>query len=113
MPTRAGKARILPAMTTPAEEKAFAAWGRSEVEGFGKVLREMRLREGITQEALAARADTERSHISALERGEKGPALATILRLAAALNMPASELIGRVEEELKASLPAKPAGPRR
>lgn len=40
------------------------------------------------------------SHISALERAEKGPAQATIFGLATALGMPAGELIAMVETRL-------------
>ena len=69
---------------------------------FGEVLQELRLRQALTQDQLAGLVDTERSHISALERAEKGPALATIFRLADALGMPAGELIGLVEQRLKA-----------
>ncbi len=68
---------------------------------FGEVLLELRLQQTLTQDQLAERAGTERSHISALERAEKGPSLATIFSLADALNMPAGELIGMVEQRLK------------
>lgn len=67
---------------------------------FGEVLRKLRLECGFTQDKLAERANTERSHISALERAEKSPSLATIFVLAEALNMPASELIKFVEQKL-------------
>ncbi len=69
---------------------------------FGEVLQELRLQQGLTQDQLAALAETERSHISALERAEKGPALATVFVLAQALNMPAGDLIGLVEKRLMA-----------
>lgn len=68
---------------------------------FGEVLQRLRLQRGYTQDKLAELAETERSHISALERAEKGPTLATILSLAAALDIPAGELIALVEHELK------------
>jgi len=68
---------------------------------FGEVLQELRMRQALTQDQLAERAGTERSHISALERAEKGPALATIFSLADALEIPAGELIGLVEQRLK------------
>ncbi|MCL4722935.1 MAG: helix-turn-helix domain-containing protein [Rhodocyclaceae bacterium] len=68
---------------------------------FGKVLLELRLQRGLTQDQLAERAGTERSHISALERAEKGPALTTIFSLAAALGVSAGEMIGLVEQNLK------------
>lgn len=68
---------------------------------FGEVLQELRLQQGFTQDQLAERAGTERSHISALERAEKGPALATIFILADALEIPAGELINLVEQRLR------------
>lgn len=68
---------------------------------FGEVLQALRLQQALTQDQLAERAGTERSHISALERAEKGPALATIFSLADALGISAAELIGRVEQKLK------------
>jgi transcriptional regulator with XRE-family HTH domain len=68
---------------------------------FGEVLQELRLGQALTQDKLAEFAETERSHISALERGEKGPSLATILILAEALSVPAALLMGMVEERLK------------
>ena len=68
---------------------------------FGEVLQELRLQHALTQDQLAERAGTERSHISALERAEKGPSLATIFTLADALQIPAGDLINLVEERLK------------
>jgi transcriptional regulator with XRE-family HTH domain len=73
---------------------------RTPTEAFGEVLKELRLKKGLTQEGLALDAETERSHISALERAEKGPSLGTILRLAQALGIPAGELVARVEHRL-------------
>lgn len=73
---------------------------KTPAEVFGEVLRELRLERGLTQEALALDAGTERSHVSALERAEKGPSLATILRLAQALGIPAGEIVDRVERRL-------------
>lgn len=68
---------------------------------FGEVLQELRLQQELTQDQLAERASTERSHISALERAEKGPALATIFSLADALGISAGDLIGQVELRLQ------------
>ncbi|HCI52179.1 MAG TPA: XRE family transcriptional regulator [Gallionella sp.] len=68
---------------------------------FGEVLQELRLQQKLTQDQLAERADTERSHISALERAEKGPSLATIFSLADALKIPAGDLMTLVEQRLK------------
>lgn len=68
---------------------------------FGEVLRELRLEKSLTQDQLAELACTERSHISAIERAEKAPALATIFVLADSLNISASTLVGMVETRLK------------
>ena len=73
---------------------------KAPATAFGEVLRELRLQRGLTQDQLAEEAMTERSHISALERAEKGPSLATILTLAAALKISAAELIAQVERRI-------------
>ena len=70
-------------------------------EVFGKVVRELRLQQGLTQDQLAERAGTERSHVSAIERAEKGPALATVFTFADALEIPAGDLIALVAHRMK------------
>lgn len=73
---------------------------KTPAEAFGQVLQALRLEKGLTQEALALEAGTERSHISALERAEKGPSLNTILRLARALGVSAGQIMSMVEDKL-------------
>lgn len=73
---------------------------KPHIVAFGMVLQELRAELGLTQDQLAELVGTERSHISALERAEKGPALATIFKFAQAFRMPASKLIGLVEVKL-------------
>ena len=68
---------------------------------FGEVLKELRLARGFKQHKLAELAKTERSHISALERAVKSPALPTLFILAGALDISASELIRLVEQKLE------------
>ena len=70
---------------------------------FGKVLRRLRKRAGLTQEQLGFEADLRRTYISILELGQQQPSLATILSLAGALSVSAKELIEQVEEELRRS----------
>lgn len=67
---------------------------------FGKVLRRLRQEAGLTQEQLGFEADLRRTYVSILELGQQQPSLATILRIAAALKLPAKDLVGLVEEEL-------------
>lgn len=67
---------------------------------FGKVLRELRLEAGLTQEQLGFEADLRRTYVSILELGQQQPTLTTILKLANALSCPAGQLVGLVEVEL-------------
>lgn len=56
---------------------------------------------GFTQEQFGFEADLRRTYISILELGQQQPSLASILKIAKALNCSASELVARVEEEMK------------
>lgn len=70
------------------------------IKAFGLVVRQMRKAQGLSQEALADEAHLDRTFISQLETGSKQPSLTTIFRLAAALQVEASELLRRVEADL-------------
>ena len=59
------------------------------------------MRQGCTQEELAARCDMSRVSISNLERGKHEPGLSTIVRLAESLGVRPSELIEAFEIELQ------------
>lgn len=67
------------------------------VEVFGKVLRELREENHISQEKLAEYCDLDRTYISLLERGHRQPTITTIFKLAKALNISPSKLIEKVE----------------
>lgn len=71
----------------------------SAAKAFGKVLRRLRLEAGLTQEKLGLDAELRRTYVSILELGQQQPSLETIIKLAKALNISASELIGLVEQE--------------
>ena len=64
---------------------------------FGMVIRELRSEAGLTQEQLGFEADLRRTFISVLELGQQQPTLTTIFKLAKALKVPASKIIGLVE----------------
>lgn len=68
---------------------------------FGRVLRRLRMEAGFTQERFGFEADLRRTYISILELGQQQPSLASILKIAKALNCSAGELVARVEEEMK------------
>ena len=67
----------------------------------GIALREKRLALGIAQEALAALAQVERSHMGKIERGEHLPSLTMLLRLSTALDERPGSLIDRVQALLE------------
>jgi transcriptional regulator with XRE-family HTH domain len=68
---------------------------------FGKVLRELREGEKLSQEKLAEYCDLDRTYISMLERGLRQPTISTIFKIADALDISPSELVRKVELELK------------
>ncbi|HET7561903.1 MAG TPA: helix-turn-helix transcriptional regulator [Rhodanobacteraceae bacterium] len=59
---------------------------------FGKRVRDLRARRGLTQEALAAASKLHVTYISSLERGHRNPSLQTCRAIASALNFSLSEL---------------------
>ena len=68
---------------------------------FGQVLRRLRGEAGYSQEKLGFEANLWRNYIGILERGQQQPTLTTILKLAKALNCPASDLMRLVEAEIR------------
>lgn len=68
---------------------------------FGEVLRELRLAQDLSQEALAHACDRHRTYISLLERGKHSPSIATVFLLADALATKPSDILRRVEKEMK------------
>lgn len=64
---------------------------------FGKAIKAARLKLGISQEELAARAGMDRSYFGAVERGERNVALINLSMIASALNMTLSALLTDVD----------------
>lgn len=60
---------------------------KKQATAFGKRLRELRDKAGLTQDELAGQVKMEQSSIARLERGEREPGWATVLRLADALGV--------------------------
>lgn len=66
----------------------------------GKVIASFRRQKNISQEVLSGLADLGRSHLSAIERGERKPTLETLYRICTALDIKMSTLIIELEKEL-------------
>jgi transcriptional regulator with XRE-family HTH domain len=70
-------------------------------EAFGAVVRAERLNKGFAQDEFALLANIDRSYFGKLERGERQPSLALILRISAGLGVSGAELVKRVEVAIK------------
>ncbi len=68
--------------------------------GLGATVREARAERGWSQERLAERSGLDRSYVGEIERGRVSPTLATLEKLALALGLQPSQLIGRCERRV-------------
>ncbi|MDE5985605.1 MAG: helix-turn-helix domain-containing protein [Eubacterium sp.] len=66
----------------------------------GKVISDMRREKGMSQEVLSGLADIGRTHLSAIERGERKPTLETLYRIACAMDIKMSDIVKRIEENI-------------
>ena len=69
-------------------------------EAFAKALWRARKQSNTSQELLGFESGYHRTYISLLERGKMNPSLRTMLSLAAALKIPAAQLVRDVEQLL-------------
>lgn len=67
---------------------------------FGNAIRELRRERGISQEGLALKSGLNRGYYGDVERGERNVSLANILKIAEALDVPASAIHERAEHLL-------------
>ena len=66
----------------------------------GEVISEKRKQKGISQEVLSGLADIGRTHLSAIERGERKPTLETLYRISQALDIKMSDIVSEIEKRL-------------
>jgi transcriptional regulator with XRE-family HTH domain len=64
------------------------------IERFGKQLQRLRSERALTQEQLAVKAGLARIYLTKLESGQHDPSLSTLVRLAKALRVSVTELLG-------------------
>ena len=64
-----------------------------EGQKFGDTVRRLRKQAGLSQEALAERANLSADFVGFIERGENVPTLTTILQLARALGVQPSKIV--------------------
>jgi transcriptional regulator with XRE-family HTH domain len=56
-------------------------------------VRKLRVKRGLSQEALAVDAGVDRSYVGRIERGVENPTAETLERLASALDVPVADLL--------------------
>ncbi len=66
----------------------------------GKVVADFRNKKGVSQEVLSGLADIGRTHLSAIERGERKPTLETLYRISCALKVKMSDIVIEIEKRL-------------
>ena len=64
----------------------------------GAVIQACREERGLSQEVVSGLAGIGRTHLSAIERGERRPTLDTFFKIAEALDIPPSQLMKRIED---------------
>ena len=67
----------------------------------GRVIQRVREEKEMSQELVSSFADIGRTHLSAIERGERKPTLETFFRVSEALRMKPSVLMSMIEDELE------------
>lgn len=65
----------------------------------GQVIGRLRVQQGLSQEELAKKAGIARSHLAMIENGKKSASVETLWKIAEALEIRLSTLLGKVEEE--------------
>ena len=67
----------------------------------GEIIAEFRQKRSLSQEVVSGLAGIGRTHLSAIERGERKPTLETFFRIASALDVPASVIMAKIEENMR------------
>jgi transcriptional regulator with XRE-family HTH domain len=67
---------------------------------FGELLRQARLKAGMTQEVLAGKTHLTREYISLMELGKRTPTIAVFIRLSRAVGLSPADLILQVEKSM-------------
>lgn len=66
----------------------------------GEVIADFRKKKGVSQEVLSGLADIGRTHLSAIERGERKPTLETLYRISTAMDIKMSDIILEIEKQI-------------
>ena len=67
----------------------------------GRGIAAVRKRKKLSQEVLSGLADIGRTHLSAIERGERKPTLETLYRISFALDISMSDIVKEIEYQIE------------
>ena len=67
----------------------------------GDVIADFRKYKNLSQEVLSGLADIGRTHLSAIERGERKPTLETLFRICTAMNVRRSDVVKEIEKRIE------------
>lgn len=70
-----------------------------DAEIVGRVIQKCREKRNLSQEVVSGLAAIGRTHLSAIERGERKPTLETFYKICLALNMKPSVVMEQIEKE--------------
>ena len=70
-------------------------------ETVGKVISHFRKTKKLSQEVLSGLSDIGRTHLSAIERGERKPTLETLYKISCALGIKMSDIILEIENRME------------
>ena len=74
-------------------------------QALGQALRKLRTERGWSQAELALRVDMDRNYLSLIELGRSSPSVRMLMRLCAALDVQAADLLDDVERRVQAQTP--------
>lgn len=69
-------------------------------ETIGRVIQRQRENKHMSQEVVSGLAGIGRTHLSAVERGERKPTMETFFKICLAMQVRPSKLLAEIEEEL-------------
>lgn len=67
----------------------------------GETIAEIRKRKALSQDVLSGLGGIGRTHLSAIERGERKPTLETLYRISIAFDMKMSDIVLEIEKKME------------
>lgn len=90
---------FIPVLSAPSQRKGLFIMVFDQ-KAFGERIQQLRVSRGMTQEALAEKASTERSHIAKIENGKRSCSIDLLIVFAGVFNVSTDYLLfGRSENE--------------